>query len=388
MGFDAHAALPPLSGTVRVTGVQAPVTVYRDRWGIPHIRADNVADLFFAQGYATAQDRLFQIEYDRLRVEGRVASVVGAAALDWDRFARRARLATSARAGFAALDRDTRSVLDAYASGVNAFLATCAARPVELQALGHEPTPWEPWHPVGVFLVRHVLFASLGVKLFRARAVALLGPQALEWFRQEGPTASPRTLIVPPLAVETLRALPLAEWAGELDALTALPDALGAAGSNSWALSGSRTASGLPMLAGDPHRMLEVPNVYAQVHLACREFDVVGLAFPGVPGVPHFGQTRHLAWCVTNAQADYQDLFVERFREEDGQLLVDTATGWEPAAPRTARLPSPTASPTCRSCISTTSRRQVPRPWSSRSPSASTWRSRMLMGTSLRAWRR
>ena len=331
MGIDAHAALPPLSGTLTVTGVQEPVTVHRDRWGIPHLRADNLADLFFAQGFTTAQDRLFQIEYDRLRVEGRVAGLVGAAALGWDRFARRARLSAAARAGYAALDRDTRSVLDAYTAGVNAFLATCPARPVELQELGHEPRAWEPWHPVGVFVVRHILFASLGVKLFRARAVALLGPQALEWFRQEGPAASQRTLIVPPQALETLRALPLAQWSAEMDALTALPDALGAAGSNSWAVSGARTASGLPMLAGDPHRMLEVPNVYAQVHLACPEFDAVGLAFPGIPGVQHFGRTRDVAWCVTNAQADYQDLFIERFRDDGGRLLVETATGWMPA---------------------------------------------------------
>jgi penicillin amidase len=226
------------------------------------------------------------------------------------------------------LDADTRAVLSAYVAGVNAFLATCDARPVELQALGHEPAAWEPWHPVGVFVARHVLFASLAVKLFRARAVAALGPRALEWFRQEGSAGKTRSLILPPDGVQCLRALPLVEWSGELDALASLPEALGAVGSNAWALSGARTASGVPMLAGDPHRMLEVPNVYAQVHLACPEFDAVGLAFPGVPGIPHFGQTRDVAWCVTNAQADYQDLFIEHFRTEDGNLLVETATGW------------------------------------------------------------
>jgi penicillin amidase len=328
MGIDQHAAMPPLSGTVSVRGLERPVVITRDQWGIPHVRAETTTDVFFGQGFAMAQDRLFQMEYDRLRARGETAGVVGSQALPWDRFARRGRLAEAARQGYEALDAESRMMLLAHAAGINAFLASCAARPVELQALGHQPHTWQAWDAIAVFLARHVLFATFHHKLFRARVAAALGAQALAWFRQEGAAGRDVPLLLPPGAHEILRELPLDDWMGEVAAVSGLSDAMGLGGSNSWAISGGRTASGFPLLAGDPHRLLELPNVYVQVHLAGPEFDVVGLAFPGVPGVPHFGQTQDLAWCVTNAQADYQDLFIERFRGDGDRLLVETAGGW------------------------------------------------------------
>lgn len=329
--IDVGAALPPVGGTAVVRGPGATVAIHRDRWGIPHVRAASEADVFFGQGFAAAQDRLFQMEYDRLRAYGRLASVVGTTKLASDVFARRARLGDAVRAGYAALDAATRDVLAAYASGVNAFLGSTAARPVELQALEHEPEPWEACDAVAVFVARHVLFGSLAMKLFRARAVVALGPEALNWFRHEGGKGERTDVIVPPGTTDTVRALPLAAWEAEVAALDGLRGAMGLAGSNAWVLAGTRTAGGKPLLGGDPHRVLELPNVYAQVHLACPSFDAVGLAFPGVPGMVHFGQSEHVAWCVTNAQADYQDLFIERFRDGGGGLQVETASGWADA---------------------------------------------------------
>lgn len=326
--IDTTAALPRFDGTVNVRGLDAVVTIHRDRWGIPHVRAGSEADVFFGQGFVTAQDRLFQMAYDRLRAYGRLAAVVGATKLASDVFARRARLADAVQAGHAALDATTHDAVAAYAAGVNAFLAGTTARPVELQALEHEPEPWQPWDAVAVFVARHVLFGTLATKLFRARAVVTLGPEALIWFRHEGATGQRVQVIVPPGTTDAIRALPLAEWEAELSALDGLRGAMGQSGSNAWALAGTRTAGGKPLLGGDPHRVLELPNVYTQVHLACAAFDAVGLAFPGVPGMVHFGQTEHVAWCVTNAQADYQDLFVERFRDNRGTLQVETASGW------------------------------------------------------------
>ena len=328
MGIDQQAAIPPLSGTVTVRGIETPVVITRDQWGIPHVRAETTADTFFGQGFAMAQDRLFQMEYDRLRARGETASVVGSQTLPWDRFARRARLGEAARRGYEALDAESRMMLLAHAAGINAFLATCSARPAELQALGHEPDTWQAWDAIAVFLARHVLFATFHHKLFRARVAAALGAQALGWFRQEGAAGRDVPLLLPPGAHEVLRELPAAESMREVAAVSEVSDAMGLGGSNSWAISGARTASSFPVLAGDPHRVLELPNVYVQVHLAGPEFDVIGLAFPGVPGVPHFGQTRDLAWCITNAQADYQDLFIERFRRDGDRLLVETAGGW------------------------------------------------------------
>ncbi len=328
MGIDQQAAIPPLSGTVTVRGIEKPVVITRDQWGIPHVRAETTADVFFGQGFAMAQDRLFQMEYDRLRARGETASVAGSQALPWDTFARRARLGAAARRGYEALDAESRAMLTVHAAGVNAFLTSCSARPVELQALGHEPDTWQAWDAIAVFLARHVLFATFHHKLFRARVAAALGAQALAWFRQEGAAGRDVPLLLSPGTHEGLCGLPLDDWMREIAAVSELSDAMGLGGSNSWALSGARTASGFPLLAGDPHRVLELPNVYVQVHLAGPEFDVIGLAFPGVPGVPHFGQTRDLAWCVTNAQADYQDLFIERFRRDGDMLLVETADGW------------------------------------------------------------
>jgi len=328
MDIDKQAAVPPLSGTVTVRGIEEPVVITRDQWGIPHMRAETTADVFFGQGFAMAQDRLFQMEYDRLRARGETARIIGSQALPWDTFARRARLAEAARRGYEALDAESRMMLLAHAAGINAFLASCSARPVELQALGHEPDTWQAWDAIAVFVARHVLFATFHHKLFRARVAAALGAQALGWFRQEGAAGSDVALLLPPGAHEVLRGLPLDDWTREVGAVSELSDAMGLGGSNSWAISGARTTSGFPLMAGDPHRLLELPNVYVQVHLAGPEFDVIGLAFPGVPGVPHFGQTRDLAWCVTNAQADYQDLFIEHFRYDGDRLLVETAGGW------------------------------------------------------------
>jgi penicillin amidase len=345
MGIDQHAAIPPLAGVVTVRGIERPVVIVRDQWGIPHVRAETTADVFFGQGFAMAQDRLFQMEYDRLRARGKTASVLGSQALPWDRFARRVQLAEAARRGYEALDADSRMTLLAHAAGINAFLASSAARPVELQALNHEPDAWQAWDAIAVFLARHVLFATFHHKLFRARVAAVLGPQALGWFRQEGAAERDVPLLLPPGAREALRQLPLDDWMRETAAVSALSDLMGLAGSNSWAISGARTTSGLPLLAGDPHRVLELPNVYVQVHLAGPEFDVVGLAFPGVPGVPHFGQTRALAWCITNAQADYQDLFIERFRRDGDRLLVETSGGWVAAQVRREHIEVRDAAP-------------------------------------------
>jgi penicillin amidase len=345
MAIDQQAAIPPLSGTVTVRGIEKPVVIIRDQWGIPHVRAETTADVFFGQGFTMAQDRLFQMEYDRLRVRGETAGILGSQALPWDTFARRAHLAEAARHGYERLDADSRAVLLAHAAGINAFLASCSARPVELQALGHEPDTWQAWDAIAVFLARHVLFATFHHKLFRARVAAALGAKALGWFRQEGGAGRDMPLLLPPGAYEILRGLPVDDWTREVGAVSELADVMGLGGSNSWVISGARTASGLPLMAGDPHRLIELPNVYVQVHLAGPEFDAIGLAFPGVPGVPHFGQTRDLAWCVTNAQADYQDLFIERFRREGDGLLVETAGGWVAAQVRREHIEVRDAAP-------------------------------------------
>lgn len=347
----ALPAHPPR--VVRAAGAEGRVSIGRDTFGIPHVEASSVTDLFVGQGFATAQDRLWQLEWDRRRALGRSAELVGtAAAAVNDAFCRRARLGDAARAGCAGLDDAHRRVLEAYAAGVNAFLGSTAARPVELQALDVEPEPWEPWHCVAVFLVRHVTFATWQAKLWRARLFAALGPAAVVQWRNEGAGDTP--LIVPPgvrEAVDRLGAAGLLVAPGREAAAALAPLGLQLNGSNAWALDGAWTASGSPLVAGDPHRPLELPNVYAQVVLRGDGVDAAGLAFPGVPGIPHFGQSRSVAWAVTNAMAEYQDLFVERF-DAEGRYLAPGGV-WAEADVRHERVQVRDGEPVDVPCVAT-----------------------------------
>ena len=308
-----RAALPDVTSTLRVPELGAAVDVVRDSLGIPHLRASSRHDAFLAQGFVHAQDRLWQMEFDRRRAMGRWSECVGPAAVEWDTLARRLRLAATSQTDYAAFDDATRGIFDAYAAGVNAFMATTDRMPVEYGLLGITPEPWEPWHSCAVFKVRHVLMGVWGTKLWRARVLRLLGPELAVTLGTFGDHDG--VLIVPPGAEYRQALADLSELQPGEAALAEAAELQG--GSNSWAVHGSRTASGKPLVAGDPHRLLDTPNVYYQNHVACPEFDVIGYSFGGVPGFPHFGHNQQVAWCITHAMADYQDLYVERFKPGD-----------------------------------------------------------------------
>ncbi|MFC3573347.1 penicillin acylase family protein [Streptomyces yaanensis] len=272
--------------------------IYRDEWGIPHLRADDALALARAQGRVTALDRAWQLEVERHRAQGTSASFLGPEALAWDRFARRARLDDTARRCFAALegqDPETATWLRAYADGVNDGLGEGARRTPEFAGTGLAPGRWEPWHPLGVWLATHILFAGFPAKLWREEVAEHLGEDAVALFATDGP---------------------------------------GTSGSNGWIVGGERTDTGQAIIAGDPHRFIEDPGVYQQIHLSCPEFDVVGLAVPGLPGIAHFGHTGTVAWAITNAMADYQDLYRERLRRtaDGGVEALDPDGQWRTAA--------------------------------------------------------
>jgi penicillin amidase len=173
-------------------------------------------------------------------------------------------------------------------------------RAPEFGRAGLAPGRWEVWHPLGVWLATHVLFAGFPAKLWREEAVRHLGADAVGLFATDGPSTS---------------------------------------GSNGWLVDGSRTATGQAVIAGDPHRFIEEPGVYQQIHLSCPEFDVVGLAVPGLPGIAHFGHTGDVAWAITNAMADYQDLYRERLRRTpDGVEALDPDGAWRPAPAHTETI--------------------------------------------------
>jgi penicillin amidase len=249
--------------------------------------------LFFAQGFVTAQDRLWHMEYDQRRGAGRWAEAVDVSVLERDKLMRRFRLEASARADYQAVADHTRMMLDAYAAGVNAFIDSTASRlPVEYRITGLQPEPWQPWDGLAVYKVRHILMGVFETKLWRARIVSKQGPErAARLFPRYQPG---QLLILPP---GEMYSGPLEYGLEELSRGAAALNYLNENdnGSNSWAISGERTASGKPLLAGDSHRALDTPNVYYQNHLACPEFDVTGLSFPGLPGFPHFGHNDWVA---------------------------------------------------------------------------------------------
>ena len=210
----------------------------------------------------------------------------------WDTWARQARIGDTARRAFDALSEESRAFVTAFVEGVNAGLHADAP---ELQRLEIGPAPWEPWTPLAVFHAQHLLFASLPAKLWHHRARAVLGPDEALLSR----------------------------------------DSAYSSGSNAWAVGGARTAGGKPLIGGDPHRVIESPGVYAQVRLACEDpadaFDVVGFTFPGVPGVQHFAHAGPVAWAITNAVADYQDVFEESLDDVvDGREETFAVRGADP----------------------------------------------------------
>lgn len=263
--------------------------ITRDAWGIPHVAGASVLEVAREQGRATAQDRPWQLEVERRRAEGTCAEVFGPAALEWDLLVRRALLVDVARRAHAALRPESRAFVDAYVDGVNDELER----------------PWHPWTPLGVFAVQHLMFSRFPGKLWQHFVASVLGEDAAE-------------------ALDLLRT-------------EGLPG-----GSNAVAVAGSLTASGLPIVAGDPHRVVEAPGCYAQVRLTCTDpddpFDVAGLTFVGVPGVQHFGHAgpagSGVAWGVTNAVADDEDVYAEELVRHRGAVIARGTTGWEPVARR------------------------------------------------------
>lgn len=312
-------------GTCTVTGLEQPAELHRDRWGIPHIRAASDHDAFFLQGYVHASDRLWQMDSSRLRMAGRWAEWAGPSAVAGDVLARRLGGTAASQRDLAALGDPARRMLQAYSDGVNAWLAEGHALPVEYRESKLTPEPWEPWHCIAAMRWRGFLMGSVWFKLWRAAALRAIGPEQIAKLRYDD--GGEDLLCIPPGETAQRWIATLHELAPAIEALAVLgaADATGG-GSNNWAVSGQRTASGRPLLAGDPHRAFEMPGMYVQNHIASASFDAIGFAIPGVPGFPHFAHNGQVAWCVTHAFADIHDLYVEQF-DSDGRRCR-TPDGW------------------------------------------------------------
>lgn len=304
--------LPTLDADLRLLGLNERVEVLRDKYGVPHIFATDDHDLFFVQGYVTAQDRLWQMDLYRRAAQGRLAEVLGEPGLESDRFMRTIGLGRAARLDLAVISPEARGLLEAYMEGVNKFLQQHGeSLPVEFTILGYRPEPWTPVDTLAI--VKLQLYDAAGnytQELLRASIAARLGPEVLDTLLPD-PT--------PAAAATDARAwalvAPYVSPGRASEGAAALAGILGGAGqglgSNCWALAGSRTASGKPLLAGDPHLPVRNPSIWYEVALDAGDLRLIGFSIPGVPGVV-IGHNDRVAWSFTYAYADTQDLFVER----------------------------------------------------------------------------
>jgi penicillin amidase len=315
--FYLRQSLPQTKGEIRLAGLTAPAEVMRDRYGIPHIFAASLEDASFALGYVHAQDRLWQMEMSRRIAAGRVAELVGAGALETDRFLRTLGVRRSAEANLRVLDAETRKLLESYAAGVNAFLASDPVLPLEFWLTGARPEPWTPvdsvawtkmmaWDLGGNFR-NELLRMSLARKLPLARIHQFLPP-----YPGEQP---PEIVDLKELYGALERdAVQLAQFAPDNDGL----------GSNNWVVSGARSESGKPLLANDPHLGLTAPPVWYFAHLSAPGVNVIGSTLPGVPGII-LGRNERIAWGFTNTGPDVQDLYIEKLDASGGYLAPEGA---------------------------------------------------------------
>ncbi len=309
---QARAALSQTSGNLKIAGFEQPVTVLRDQWGVAHIYAQNQHDLFFAQGFVAAQDRLFQMELWKRAGQGRLAEVLGSSAIERDRYARLLRYRGDMKAEYSSYAPDAFEILQAFTDGINAYIHSSSTLPVEFKTAGFAPEPWKPED----CLSRMAAFSMTGnasAELRNAAMLATLGPAKSQLLL--GP--DPDVQLDPVAGVDTswLSRDLLKGMVGG-DVRIEFPQSQNSVGSNNWTISGKLTATGKPFLANDPHRVIAVPSLRYIVHLVAPGWDVIGSGEPALPGVS-IGHNRSVAWGLTIFPIDQQDLYLEELNPAD-----------------------------------------------------------------------
>jgi penicillin amidase len=304
--------LPRTSGALSVAGIDQPIEIERDRWGMPTVRARTPADLWFGQGFCHGQDRLWQCEVNRRVCSGRIAEFAGRQGLPVDRLMRTLGLRRVALREEAELSDELRPLLDAYCAGLNAAAAAAAAPPAEFQLLRLE---WEPWRPADMLAGGKLLSFGLSTnwerELLRADLVRELGEEKAATIDPTYPRGNP--VVLHPGVGFKGDGIGLAEQIGRVREQIGL--AAAASGSNNWAVSPTRSATGGALLAGDPHLPSGMPGVWYEVALELDGRTCRGASIPGLPGI-QMGQNDDVAWSFTNVMADVEDLFVERIEDE------------------------------------------------------------------------
>ena len=319
----ARAVLAQVEGEIKAPGLQEPVAVLRDWWGVPHIYAQNSHDLFFAQGFVVAQDRLFQLDWWRRIGSGETAEVLGESAIAGDCFARLMLYRGDMQAEWTSYSPDAHAIAAAFTQGINACIDHFGDRlPIEFQTLGYRPRKWQP-EDVLTRMSGIVMVGNWEREIARARLIAKVG---VERARLIAPTDPPRAFAPEPgLNLDALSPEIVAGYRAATRGLKVTPDK---SESNNWVIDGTLSASGKPMLAGDPHRATSLPSLRYLVHLNAPGWNVIGAGEPALPGVA-IGHNDRVVWGFTIVGTDQADLFVEETHPDDPRQYR-VGDRWEP----------------------------------------------------------
>ena len=304
-----QGSIPRIKGTIALAGLGAEVRVARDEWGIPHIIAQNEKDLFFACGYVHAQDRMWQMELLRRAGFGRLSEIFGKRTLENDKFMRNIGLKEAVKRDLEKLSPSMREFLQSYSDGINSWINTRKFNwPPEFMLLRYRPQAWQPSDSLVIKEIMALLLCEdYKSEAVRGKLVKKLGAKKALQILEEGISESP----------------------SEIEGLS-LPEDLvpfPSQGSNNWVLAGSRTESGKPLLANDPHLEISLPPIWHEIHLVSPGLDVIGVSIPGVPLVI-IGHNESIAWGMTNSGADVQDLYLEKLNPS-GDSYLD-GDKWKP----------------------------------------------------------
>ncbi len=300
---------PKLQGKFLLDGVNEEVRIVIDRWGVPHIFAQNEKDLFFACGFMHAQERMWQMELNRRAGSGRLSEVLGKVALERDKFMRNMALGEAALQDFEKLSPEMKELIAAYSDGVNSWMDSRKLNwPFEFLVLRYRP---QPWTPLDSLIIKEVMALLLcpdyRSEAVRGKIVEKFGAERALQILEEG-------IPSPPSEIE----------AASLSNRFPFPSFQG---SNNWVVSGNRSESGKPILANDPHLDISLPPIWYEIHLNCPGLDAIGVSLPGVPFVI-IGHNESIAWGVTNSAIDVQDLYIEKLNDT-GDMYLDNGD-WKP----------------------------------------------------------
>ncbi|MGE4064845.1 MAG: penicillin acylase family protein [Rhodospirillaceae bacterium] len=317
--LSAYRALPVHDGFVAAKGLSAPVTVVRDAHGIPTITAASEGDAYFALGYVHAQDRMFQMELMRRQGQGRLSELIGAAGLSPDRMMRTLGVYRRAEEDLRNFDSATRAAFDSYTAGVNAWLEEGHPLPLEYKLLWFKPEPWKPADSlVWQKLMGLSLSGNWDDELVNAAIIAKLGPEKAAAL---SPGVRPEDPVTMASLAPVLRELPSKALHAAMTAVVQPTEA-----SNVWAVAGTRTQTGSPIIANDPHLGFQAPSIWYFAGIRTPGFELFGATVPGVP-LHMIAQNGNLAWGITTTHSDTSDLFIEK-------LGADGRTYETPEGPR------------------------------------------------------